>query len=125
MPWQARYDVIDPAEVQVLHCVQRCVRRDFLCGDDPFSGQSFEHRRQWIRERLEFLAGLFDVGGLAERITPSGLYSVAAVVSAVFAISLTIAFPYVVYKAWRRESVNRLKDGDAAQGLQQAGNYDI
>ena len=50
---QARYGVIDPAEVQVLHCVQRCVRRAFLFGDDPFSGQSFEHRREWIRERLE------------------------------------------------------------------------
>ena len=30
MPRKARYDVIDPADVQVLHCVQRCVRRALL-----------------------------------------------------------------------------------------------
>jgi len=36
--------------------VQRCVRCAFRCGDDPLTGQSFEHRRQWIRDRLKFLA---------------------------------------------------------------------
>ena len=56
MARQARGEVIDPTQVQVLHCVQRCVRRAFLCGEDPYSGKSYEHRREWIRERLEFLA---------------------------------------------------------------------
>ena len=57
----ARKEMIDPSEVQVLHAVSRCVRRAFLCGDDPVSGESYEHQRQWIRDRLEFLASVFGI----------------------------------------------------------------
>ena len=48
-------------EIGVYHCVQRVVRRAFLCGVDPLSGKSYNHRRAWIRDRLEALAGLFGV----------------------------------------------------------------
>ena len=61
MPRKARYDVLDPGEVQCVHAVTRCVRRAFLCGVDPVSGQSFEHRKDWIRDRMAFLAAAFGI----------------------------------------------------------------
>ena len=56
-----RAEVVVEDEVGVYHCIQRVVRRAFLCGVDPVSGNSFNHRRDWIRHRLEALAGLFGV----------------------------------------------------------------
>jgi hypothetical protein len=43
------------------HCVSRCVRHAFLCGDDPLSGRSYEHRRQWILDKLGELTQCFAI----------------------------------------------------------------
>ena len=56
-----RAEVVVAEEICVYHCVQRVVRRAFLCGVDSLSGKSYDHRRAWIRDRLESLAGLFGV----------------------------------------------------------------
>ena len=57
----ARADVFDPHKVSVFHCIQRCVRRCFLCGDDPYSGRNFDHRKAWLEERLRYLARWFGI----------------------------------------------------------------
>ena len=67
MPACARREIVDEFAVGAYHCTSRCVRRAFLCGEDLLSGRSFEHRKQWVRQRLEALAGAFaiDVLGFA------------------------------------------------------------
>ena len=74
MARQNRADIFDPREVTVLHCIQRAVRRAMLCGVDPISGKSFEHRRQWIRDRLEELAGIFGIDVLGFAIMGNHLH---------------------------------------------------
>ncbi|HTU24476.1 MAG TPA: hypothetical protein VMF30_03695, partial [Pirellulales bacterium] len=61
MPAYPRRRIVADGEVGVYHCVARCVRRAFLCGFDAASGRSFDHRKQWLRERLETIAGIFAI----------------------------------------------------------------
>ena len=65
MPPTNRRDVLADSEAQVVHCVNRCVRRAFLCGQDSLTGTDHEHRCELIRQRLGFLAGImgFEVIG--------------------------------------------------------------
>jgi hypothetical protein len=57
----ARRLLVDEHNSGVYHCISRCVRRAYLCGD------KWEHRRGWIHDRLIALADIFaiDVGAFA------------------------------------------------------------
>ena len=61
MPACARSQIVVEDEVGVYHCIARCVRRAFLCGVDPYTGQDFSHRKDWILDRMRELAGLFAI----------------------------------------------------------------
>ncbi|MCG5493566.1 hypothetical protein [Ectothiorhodospira variabilis] len=56
-----RCQQISVTETPYYHVVSRCVRRTFLSGQDHATGKSFEHRRQWIEDRIRLLASLFAV----------------------------------------------------------------
>ena len=58
---QARKRQVSVEDTPYYHCISRCVRRAYLCGSDPLTGFDFEHRRQWIVDRVKLLCSVFAV----------------------------------------------------------------
>ena len=58
---QARQDQISLEATSYYHCISRCVRRAFLCGEDSLTGQNYDHRKQWVVDRLRELTGVFAI----------------------------------------------------------------
>ena len=57
----ARKQLVSLADTPYYHVVTRCVRRAFLAGFDKPTNTSFEHRRQWIVDRMMFLSDIFSI----------------------------------------------------------------
>lgn len=58
---QSRKSQVNLAATPYYHCISRCVRRAFLCGKDTVTGQSYEHRKQWVEDKLLFLPTVFAI----------------------------------------------------------------
>ena len=58
---RARRNLIDPDSTPYYHCMARCVRRAYLCGQDHLTGKDYEHRRQWVVDRLKEQVSIFAI----------------------------------------------------------------
>jgi hypothetical protein len=58
MPTYARSQIVLEDQVGVYHCIARCVRRAFVSGVDPYTGQDFLSKLSWfmrcLREKTEW-----------------------------------------------------------------------
>ena len=76
MPRSHRIEQFDPAEVCIVHTIQRCVRRAFLAGKDHATGKDYSFRKEWIRRRMEALASVFAVDVLSYAIMSNHIHQI-------------------------------------------------
>ena len=58
---QPRSRIVSPSRTRYYHCVSRCVRRAWLCGQDAYTRKNFDHRKPWLLQRMKLLAEVFAV----------------------------------------------------------------
>ena len=58
---QSRSSLISLVDTPYYHCICRCVRRAFLCGEDPYTGKDFSYCRQWMVDRIRQLSEVFAI----------------------------------------------------------------
>jgi len=49
----ARCQILDPSLTNYYHCIARCVRRAYLCGEDTLTKQNFDHRKIWLVDQMK------------------------------------------------------------------------
>ena len=76
----ARSILVPPGSPGTYHCVSRCVRRAWLCGDDRDSGRSFEHRRQWVEDRFGGFGEIFAIAVWGYAVMSNHLHVVVQVI---------------------------------------------
>jgi REP element-mobilizing transposase RayT len=59
---QARSQLVNSNYAGTYHCINRCVRRSWLCGFDDYTKKSFEYRKPWVEARILELGEIFACG---------------------------------------------------------------
>jgi len=85
---RSRESLIDLDATPYYHCINRCIRRSYLCGDDKYTGNNFDHRRTWLVDRIKFLSTVFSIDIAAYAIM-SNHYHLVLKVNRDEALSLT------------------------------------
>ena len=74
-----RKAIINTSVTSFYHCISRCVRSAYLCGEDLVSGESYEHRRQWVQDRLLELTSIFAIEVCSFAVMSNHLHVVLSV----------------------------------------------
>ncbi len=112
MPRVNRREIFADAEIQVFHVINRCVRRTFLCGSDSKTGRDFSHRKDWISDRLEVLAGIFAVDVMGFAVLSNHMHVVVRTRPDVVA---TWSDHEIAVRWWNLFPQRRLNDGSPAE----------
>lgn len=73
---QPRRTQISIEDTPFYHVSSRCVRKALLTGTDEQTGQSYEHRRQWVESRLTELSDIFSIDIAAYAVMSNHLHLV-------------------------------------------------
>jgi len=120
MPRVNRSEIFADGEIQAFHMINRCVRRTLLCVKDRKTGRDFSHRKQWIRERLEVLAGIFAVDVLSFAVLSNHLHLVVRTRPDVVK---TWSDAEVAVHWWNLFPQRREKDGSPAEPTESELNH--
>lgn len=63
-----REQLFTPDEEAIVHVMNRTVRRCFLMGQDILTGRNYDYRKDWIEQRIEYLAQFFGIDVLCYSI---------------------------------------------------------
>ncbi len=73
---QGRQTLISLSDTPYYHCINRYVRRAILCGEDRSSGHNYEHRKEWIVNKIKGLSEVFAIGICAYAVMSNHYHTV-------------------------------------------------